>query len=406
MMLMSAKFDRQRRVLVVAPQPFYEDRGTPIAIRHVLEALSASGYSVDLLTFAAGSDVTLPGLKIIRVGGLFGIRHIPIGFSLRKLLLDIVLCFALLGRLRREDYRCVHAVEEAVFPALIIGRMRGLPVIYDMQSCLPDQLREHPLFGLGFVQRWLLKCERWALRNAAVVVGSAGLAPYVARAVPTAPMHEWNFPGQTNHASAEEITARRAACGIPDGAPVILYSGNFARYQGVNWLVEAITEVLRVVPGAVFVLVGAEEGGMPADLRDAVDRVPKSALRIIPRQPRDALPSFIAMADILVSPRAGGDNLPLKVFDYIAAGKAIVATDYPIHRTILNDERAVLVSPNAEAMAEGIVRLLQDPALADQLGAAARDHSDSHYGLTAFRQLVDDIYGQASHGWPAETARA
>jgi len=155
----------------------------------------------------------------------------------------------------------------------------------------------------------------------------------------------------------------------------------------------------------VFVLVGAEEGGTPGDLRDAIDRVPKSALRIVPRQPRDALPSFIAMADILVSPRAGGDNLPLKVFDYIAAGKPIVATDFPIHRTILNEERAMLVAPDAAAMAEGIVMLLKDRALAARLASAARDHSESCYGLAAFRALVDEVYERAGYGRRTEVRR-
>ncbi len=405
-MLMTTSLDHDRRVLVVAPQPFYEDRGTPIAIQHVLEALSASGRRVDLLTFAVGSDIELPGLRIIRIGGLLGIRHVPIGFSLRKLLLDIVLCFALLRMLRKEEYWCVHAVEEAVFPALFLGKLRGVPVIYDMQSCLPDQLREHPVLGLSLVQRVLLKCERWALRNAAVVVGSAGLEPYVKRVMPTAAMREWNFPGQINRASDEEIARRREAYGIAPDAPVILYSGNFARYQGVNWLVDAIPAVLRSVPDAVFVLVGAEEGSTPGDLREAIDRIPKSALRIVQRQPRDALPSFIAMADILVSPRAGGDNLPLKVFDYIAAGKPIVATDFPIHRTILNEERAMLVAPDAAAMAEGIVTLLKDRVLAARLASAARDHSESYYGLAAFRALVDEVYERAGCGRRAEVRRA
>lgn len=406
MMLMRTRSRPDARVLLVAPQPFYEDRGTPIAILHVLEALSALGQRVDLLTFASGSDVELPGLRIIRIGRLFGFRHIPIGFSLKKLLLDLILCFKLLGLLRKADYWCVHAVEEAVFPALVIGKLRRIPVIYDMQSCMPDQLAGHPFFGLRLVQRLLLRCERWAMRRSAIVVGSAGLEPYVKRAVPEATIREWTFPGQINSASDEDIADRRDACGISEDSPVILYSGNFARYQGVNWLVEAIPAVLESHPEAVFVLVGADPGGIPANLAEAIARVPESALRIVPRQPRDVLPSFIAMADILMSPRAGGDNLPLKVFDYVAAGKPIVATDYPIHRTILNEDRAVLVEPNAPAMAEAIINLLDDPALAACLGAAAQKHSEEFYGPVAFRSLVDDIYRHAAGEGPPTGVRS
>ncbi|HTK41735.1 MAG TPA: hypothetical protein VL287_09085, partial [Gemmatimonadales bacterium] len=57
---------RERRVLVVAPEPFYEDRGTPIAIRSVLAALSELHYEVDLLTYPVGQAVSIPGLQVIR----------------------------------------------------------------------------------------------------------------------------------------------------------------------------------------------------------------------------------------------------------------------------------------------------------------------------------------------------
>lgn len=381
---------------MVAPQPFYEDRGTPIAIRHVIEALSAAGHEVDLLTFPIGRDIEIPGLRIIRAGHIFGFRHVPIGFSLRKLLLDLVLIFKLWGILRERSYSCIHAVEESVFPALVLGRLYGLPVIYDMQSCMPDQLRDHPLFGLKLVQKMLLACERWALRRAAVVVGSAGLEPYVKRAVPAALVREWTFPGQVNAVTEDEALDQRESLDIAEAAPVIVYSGNFARYQGVEWLVGSIPQVVEQVPEAIFVLVGAEEGSMSAELRSAVQAVPAGSLKIVPRQPRDALPYFIAMADILVSPRAGGDNLPLKIFDYIAAGKPIVATDYPIHRTVLNEDRAVLVQPTASAIAEGILRLLKDRALARRLGEAAQSHSNAYYGLAAFQRLVAEIYREAN----------
>src|SRR5690349_9299956 len=54
------------RILVVAPQPFYQDRGTPIALRQVLQALSESGRGVDLVTYPVGEDVAMRGLRIIR----------------------------------------------------------------------------------------------------------------------------------------------------------------------------------------------------------------------------------------------------------------------------------------------------------------------------------------------------
>src|SRR5262245_34490578 len=70
---------QDRRILVVAPQPFYQDRGTPIAVHQVLQALSELGYLVDLLTFPVGLDVDIPGLEIIRAPNPLRIRRVPIG---------------------------------------------------------------------------------------------------------------------------------------------------------------------------------------------------------------------------------------------------------------------------------------------------------------------------------------
>ena len=140
--------ERARRVLMVAPQPFYTDRGTPIAVRQVLEALGELGQPVDLLTFPIGADPTLPGLRIFRSGNPLRIRRVPIGLSMRKVALDISLLAAFRRRLASESYWCIHAVEEAAFPAAILARQYGIPLLYDMQSSLAEQLTRVGPLGL------------------------------------------------------------------------------------------------------------------------------------------------------------------------------------------------------------------------------------------------------------------
>jgi hypothetical protein len=120
-----------RRILVVAPQPFYEDRGTPIAVRQVLQALGELGRSVDLLTFPIGNDIGIPGLRILRSANPFGFQRVPIGLSLRKVILDVPLVWALRRLVDPARYSCIHAVEEAAFPAAVPGLRpgRSLPLL-------------------------------------------------------------------------------------------------------------------------------------------------------------------------------------------------------------------------------------------------------------------------------------
>ncbi len=183
-------------VLIVAPQPFYEDRGTPIAIRQVVTGLTKIGYGVEILTYPIGTDIASANTRIIRCANPFRIRSVPIGFSIRKLILDVALTTALVRRLRRHRYVVVHAVEEMGFPAVFLAHRRNIRVIYDMQSSLPSQLRAHALFRPALVQRALRRLEKWLINRADLVACSMGLIDYVRSVNPSARVMQWGFVGE------------------------------------------------------------------------------------------------------------------------------------------------------------------------------------------------------------------
>ncbi|MBA3258046.1 MAG: glycosyltransferase [Gemmatimonadales bacterium] len=377
---------------MVAPQPFYEDRGTPIALRQVLEALSELEYRVDLLTFPVGQDIELPGLTIYRTGNPFGISQVPIGFSAQKVLLDLSLTAKLASLLRRERYTCLHALEEAAFPAAVAGRHHGVPLLYDMQSSLPEQLLRQRALRLQVARRPLEAIERWLLTRADFVVSSAGLADRVVRMAPITPVREWRFPSRPVATDPAGALALRRELGLALDERVVLYSGTFEPYQGLPELITAIPLVLAEAPAARFVLVGGDGTNGFAGSEAVAPLLASRVLRIIDRQPRPAMAAYHALADVLVSPRAYGGNLPLKVFDYLAAGRPIVATDIPTHRTVLAEDRAVLVAPASGAIAEGILSLLRDPERAARIGRAARRYAREHLAWEAFVSSVEEIY--------------
>jgi len=383
-----------RRILVVAPQPFYEDRGTPIAVRQVLQALGELGRSVDILTFPIGSDVGIRGLSIFRSANPFGFRRVPIGLSLRKVILDVPLMWALRRVVDPARYSCIHAVEEAAFPAAVLARRHGIPLLYDMQSSLAEQLAWLDPLGLASTRRALDAMERWLLRRSSLVVTSAGLAVRVKAMVPEVPVREWHFPSAPTDSTPVGVQSLRDELGLSGSGPVVLYSGSFEAYQGLAEVIAAIPAVRARMPDVTFVLVGADRANGLVAHEGADGLVTAGALRIVERQPREVMAAYLALADVLVSPRAYGGNLPLKVFDYLAAGRPIVATDIPTHRTVLADDRAVLVAPRTEALAEGILSVLADPERAQRLGAAARRYAQAHLGWSRFVDSVEALYAE------------
>ena len=381
-----------RRVLLVAPQPFYQDRGTPIAVRQVVEGLGQLGYQVDLLTYPVGSDIEAPGLRLIRGSNPFAIKAVPVGLSLQKIILDIPLSFALQKLLSRGGYTCVHAVEEAAFPAVLLGRHYKVPVVYDMQSSLPEQLATRVGFRSRPMRLLANRLERWLLSRADYVVASAGLEDRVHRVAPGKRVSEWHFPGVMVPSTRTDGDGLRRRLGISSDDPVVLYGGTFEGYQGLSELIGAVPLVRTRIPGATFVLVGAENGKGNGIRTLAAPLIAAGTVRIIDRQPRHEISSYFSMADILVSPRAHGGNLPLKVFDYLAAGRPIVATDIPTHRSVLNEQRAVLTAPTSQGLADGIVSLLNDPVRAAHLGHAARTYAEERLGWSSFVGSLARIY--------------
>ncbi len=379
------------RILVVAPQPFYEDRGTPIAVRQLLDALSERGCTVDLLTFPVGQDIALPGLQIHRAGRSLGIRSVPIGLSIRKLLLDLTLIPRLVRLIGERRYHHIHAVEESVFPVLLLARLFRVPVIYDMQSSLPAQLAR------GRPSRWppltaaLRACERWAVRGADAIVCSAGLRKHVESIAPETVVQEWFFTSAPSQPDPDEVARVRERLDIPASARVVLYAGNFATYQGLDLLLDAAPRVVERVPGTVFVLVGAHAPDSEQLPATAIPLLGSGALRVVARQHRDDLPTYLALADVLVCPRSFGDNLSLKVFDYLAAGRAIVATDTEHHRRVLDDGRAVLAGRSREEFGDAIAALLLDPDRAARLGVAAGVYAAEHLEWTKFSYRVAEM---------------
>ena len=177
---------------------------------------------------------------------------------------------------------------------------------------------------------------------------------------------------------------------------MVLYSGTFEAYQGLPELLAAIPHVRAEVPGVAFVLVGADEAGGTTVSRNHADLVRAGTLRVVKRQPRERIPRFLALADVLVSPRVYGDNLPLKIFDYLAAGKPIVATDIPAHRSVLDEESALLTGAWSPELASGIVRVLRDRSLARRLAAAARARAEERFGWFSFVRSVSELYREVN----------
>ncbi|MQA31147.1 MAG: glycosyltransferase, partial [Luteitalea sp.] len=165
-----AKISDPMRILMIAPEPFFEPRGTPFSEFHRIKALTALGHQVDLVTYPFGSDVTMAGLRIFRSWRPPFIRRVKIGPSFAKLPLDALLALTAVRRAVSGRYDAIHSHEEGGLIGVALAAILRVPHLYDMHSSLPQQLTNFAFSASAAIRTLFVGIERLIVRRSRVVI--------------------------------------------------------------------------------------------------------------------------------------------------------------------------------------------------------------------------------------------
>jgi glycosyltransferase involved in cell wall biosynthesis len=200
--------------------------------------------------------------------------------------------------------------------------------------------------------------------------------------------------------------AIRERWGIPADAPIVLYTGTFEPYQGLDLLLDAAAQLRPTHPLAWLLVVGGEPAQVEAAAATARRRGAANVV-FTGQQPAREIPAFVAAAAVLASPRIRGTNTPLKIYSYLRSGTPIVATNLLTHTQVLSAEVARLAPPEPGPFAAAIAGLLDDPAAGRTLAAAARRLSDERYSREVYLSRTAEACRRltARRAQPAATAQ-
>jgi glycosyltransferase involved in cell wall biosynthesis len=375
--------DRPSRILMLAPEPFFEPRGTPFSEYHRIKALTELGHSVDLVTYPFGADVALDGLRIFRSPRPPLVSKVRVGPSFTKLLLDALLAITAWRRSRQERYDFIHSHEEAGILGVWLARRLGVPHLYDMHSSLPQQLTNFRFARSRILRRaFEVMEERTIFGSDAVITICQDLQDHVTAmgAGDRATLIENVMGGDVEERPASSAEEIRRRWNIAPDAPLILYTGTFEPYQGLELLLRAAQIVASSHAEARLLIVG----GRPEQVEAMRASVPTTSAIFAGYQPAREIPSYLTAADILASPRISGTNTPLKIYSYLRSGRPIVATDLLTHTQVLDRETSLLVKPEPAAFAAALVRLIEEPDLRQQLATAACQRARTRYSRDAY----------------------
>jgi glycosyltransferase involved in cell wall biosynthesis len=386
------------RVLMLAPEEFMDFAGTPLSVYSRARTLAELGHRIDLVVYHVGRRIQLTGVRIVRIPALPFVKRVKVGPSLAKVPLDFLVMATAIGLLMRNKYDYIHAHEEAAAIAGLLGAAFGIPFLYDMHSCLSEQMFNYGVPGSRAFAAMIRCVEVWMVRRAAGVIvvydRLATLSRAIAPRTKTTVIHNMIFGEEMGRLAGAEDCAGMAERIRSLGRRIVTHVGTLESNQGLSLLLDAAGAVRRECPDVTFVIVG----GKPEQIVEHQAKVARLGMTdyfiFTGQVPPDEAWRIMQVSDVLLSLRDRGNNPPLKIYTYLAAGRPIVATNLPVHSDVLTDREAVLTEPTGDGVSKGIIRVLKDEAYAKELAGRATRLAREKYGHENFVRLTAHAVAQ------------
>jgi glycosyltransferase involved in cell wall biosynthesis len=377
-------------ILMIAPTPFFSDRGCHVRIEEEARLIQGLGHRVEIVTYGLGRD--RPGLSIHRIAKLPGYRKKAPGASLYKFPQDLLLRW-LTDRLvknYRPDVVWAH-LHEGAYIAQPICRAFAIPLWMDRQGSLVEELASHgTLKKESPASKWLMGKELELEQQADRVLVNTEAAETAlcqrcgdrVRKLPDTVDTDRFQPATPCRTLAQELR-------LPENVPVVLYLGLIASHQGTDLLIDAFS-LLRQHGRTVHLLLM----GYP-NLRETRNRIRQLGLEsnatVIGPIPYEDAHHYLALGTVAVSPKTSPTEGNGKLLNYMAMGLPTVAFDTPVSRELLRNTGILPPLGNIEKFAEAIMTLLDSESLRKEASQAARHRVVEHFSLPVIRENIAEL---------------
>jgi PEP-CTERM/exosortase A-associated glycosyltransferase len=302
---------------------------------------------------------------------------------------------------RAEHAQILHAHSPLLngLPALLVGRQLGLPVVYESRAFWEDAAVHHRTTREGSLRYRLSRALETLLFKRAdrvVVIGEAMRREIIERGVAADRLTVVpNGVDTTRFSPVPRSQALAGRLGLGDHV-VLGFIGSFYRYEGLQFLVEALPAIRGELPGARVLLVGGgeEEPALRAAAAAMADGVVFAG-----QVPYHEVSEYYSVIDIFVCPRHRMRLTelvtPLKPLEAMAMGRSVLASDVGGQAELIRHEVTGLLFPaeSRGSLVEAAARLGRDPATRARLGKQAREQMVQERG---WRQVVGrylPVYG-------------
>jgi glycosyltransferase involved in cell wall biosynthesis len=402
---------------------FCEPHAAQLHIYHTIHGLQQGGHQVSLLALQNRQVLCTQDLEVFKSDQRLASHYAQLGLSgtglfkgfesgVRRLQSELRLPYLALF----DSYRTAEAGYKNLkgfdliherFNLLALGgawasRKLGIPFVLEVNADLLEQRKFKGIPEKGLRRLFAVWATRLCSKAAAKIICiSTDLKDHLHR--------QWNIEDHklavlpcaadveafgSNH-KAELV---RRGLGLTT-EPVVMWVGGFYPWHDLDLLLESFTLVLQKQPRARLVLVGEGQTRTAVEQRVIRNRL-QHAVIMTGAIAHTSVPDMVSIAEVAVVPAApvpasrGGTGTPLKLFEYMAAGKAIVATAQIQAAEVIQDGRNGLLveAGDVNRFAAAILTLLNDPVERMRLGQNARQQAIELYSWEEYTRRLEEIY--------------
>lgn len=387
-------------ILVVAPTPFFSDRGTHIRILEEALALEKRGHHVTIATYHIGQDLpdTLGShIDVRRIRRLlFWYKKLEAGPDWQKIILDLLLVKKVffLARTKRPDIIHAH-LHEGVLIAWIVQKMlfwRGIKVVADFHGSLTKEMVSHQYLGASSLKKVFRFIEERIDNMGDAAVTSSWSNTTEIQAVRKEGTVDVLLDG-TRLSMFDGLPEKgeiRKRYGVPVDAIVVTYTGAFIKNKGIQYFLGALPRLAREHALTYFVLAGFPLDMIAHDISEEL----KERVTIISPSPYFDLPQILRMSDIGVDPKDEATREASgKTLQYMGAGLPVACFDTGNNREYLAEGGSYASTVSTEALGNAIATLIGDRELRHKKGIINRERA-KRFSWEASAEKLEQIYGR------------
>lgn len=377
---------------MLAPTPFFADRGCHVRIYEEARALKKLGNSVEIVTYHIGRD--LPGITSQRIAAIPWYAKLEAGPSWHKPYLDILLFFKALSVARRFKPDLIHAhLHEGAFIGIFLKKILRIPLLFDYQGSLTGEIVDHGFVGKGSfaaaIFGWL---ESFINKSVDTIITSS--TPAADELVKS-----WGLPKRlvtavtdgvnTDEFFAFDKAAAREMLHLPEHLPVAVFLGLFNRYQGIDLLLEVVSLLKERGSRIHFLLMGFPDDkyrrlALAAGIDDMITFTGKVDYA--------QAPQYLSAADVALSPKISLSEANGKLFNYMACGLPSLVFETPVNREILGDAGTYARFADSVDFADRLEALLADAGRCAELGRRSREKAVRDHSWDARGEVLLHLY--------------